>query len=255
MYFVNEYEKELLEHTNGSPNYFPMMLDHAMNEDMQQFDIVFQGNLMTEFMDTGEYRWYEGSNVNKALLGKEMLLPLVKKEYYSKVKDKLNKIFTETKKNQLIVERKRARFLQYDIRKKFAHWNYPATEQEILDAVFSTPFKERVGSRMCRKMLQKLSPELYQMPSARSPFSLRYPLWVHQAYQKATKRKIGKGLENQVSVMMKKNFNMKDLFGRDIDILDKKQINYYLSDKVESKQNAQTIVRLLNLKKWIDFNG
>ena len=247
LYFVKKNEKELLELTDGTPNYFPMMLWYGIRDKLD-YDVIFMGNLMTEFMDTGEYRWYEGKDVKKALLGKEKLLKLVTDEHYHNVKNKLYKKFDNLSENEVIIERKHARFLQLKIMRNFVNWNYPAIDNDVLNETFSLPLKERVGSKLTRNILKLVSPELLKMPSARSPFSLRFPLWVHQIYAETFKRNIAKGYNHLMPAYLKTNINIEDFLKLKFDFLDRDS----LLSIVREEKAAMT--RLMNLQKWVSLN-
>ena len=54
----------------------------------------------------------------------------------------------------------------------------------------------RRGEKTFHISLRDYAKDLYKIPTARSPFSLRYPLWIHQGYQKVFGRKISKGFEH-----------------------------------------------------------
>ena len=72
-------------------------------------DIIITGDLVTEFLDSGEYRsWKEGQGINKALYEKENLRRVVNEKDYDKALTIL-KIIYKLNYNQLLIERKRDR--------------------------------------------------------------------------------------------------------------------------------------------------
>jgi len=241
------FEEDLIELTDGNPNYFPMMLFYQIRHELD-YDAVFTGELMTEFMDTGEYRWYEG-DIRYALAGKELLLPIIDQPFYMIIQTKLLSMYSNNDINRVIVERKLDRLIYLKLWKKYINFVAPATDEKVLSAVMSLPLKERVSSRLTRNILRMVNPELLMLPTARSPFSLRFPLWLHQIYQKLSKRTVG------IGGYMPSFISIDDLVNIDLDFIDKKRLRAALLGKLGNRAKNAAYERMLNLKVWVDKHG
>ncbi len=252
LYFNKNNQNKLLELADGSSLYFDMMLWYGIKDQLNH-DVVFCGNLMTEYMDTAEYRFYEGNNVRSALLSKETITSFLTTEESNEAFAKLFNFYIHTKdENQVIVQRMLDRIVQYHVMRKFINWDYPMLNNNLLSDLFAFPLSERVGSKLTRQILKTHSPGLYNMPTGRSPFSLRYPLIMHQAYQKMSGRKISKGLEHLLPKYMEKGETLLNLLSY-YDFLDENKLKSFLEgEKGRTYRIGQS--RLLNLYKWTLYN-
>lgn len=246
-FFDDKYAEKSIKITDGNPAYFTLVPYYIMESEME-YDVIFDGNMMTEFMDAGEYRWYNGSDVRKGLLSKENILPLVIQSYHDKVNDKLNRIFAKDE-NQVIVERKIDRLISGYLRKKHFNIISPAMYESVLSEVFSLPLKERIGSRLVRNMIKKLSPELYRVSTSRSPLSLRYPLWIHQAYQKLFKTTAGFDFWKDGL----RDVDTNSLLELDLEMLDKNRLKTLFSGE-KTGVYCSAVLRLMNIQKWLEVN-
>ena len=247
-FFNNDYAKQALNLTNGNPHYFNFVYFFGFKEQLQ-YDTIFSGEVMTEFMDTGEYRWYEGKP-KEGLLQKELYLPLVKEPYYTEAIERLKTIWEQQDLNTFILERKRDRIIYLNILKKLIHLSAPAMNENVLSEVFSLPLKTRSGSRLTREILKKISPDLFKLPTGRSPLSLRYPLWIHQGYQKVFKQ--GTQLDYwRDGLLNLDNNNYEQL---DLEFLDNNQIKDHITGKHGKSIQVQSLIRLENLRKWFEIN-
>ena len=118
----------------------------------------------------------------------------------------------------------------------------PATNPDVLNAAYSIQVKERQDGRLIRKIVKKVNKDLYNLPTARSPFSLRWPLWVHMAWSRITHRqKYGNN-----GVRGRYGFIDKELLMKlDYEFLNKKEIERRLDSG-----DRETIFRLDNLRQW-----
>lgn len=233
---------EIIKVTDGSPKFQTLLLNTTIKEKLGH-DVIITGDLVTEFLDSGEYRsWKDGRNINNALYSKEIIRKIVKNEYYEKAVFDLKEIFTLSF-NQLLLERKRDRIIRNHLYKKVGlNFYQPATNPDVLNAAFSLPLKERQDGKLIRKMVKRLNKKLYKLPTARSPFSLRWPLWFHMAWSKVTNRqKYGNnGVRGRYGFIDKEL-----LMDLDYEFLDKKEIEILLD-----KKDRETIFRLDNLRQW-----
>jgi len=234
---------KIIKITDGSPRFQSLLVNMNMKKVFES-DIIVTGDLITEFLDSGEYRsWKDGSNINKALLSKEALRNIVNEKYYNKAIDDLKEIY-KLPYNQLLLERKRDRIIRNHQYKKLGINTYqPATNVDVLNLAYSMPLKDRQDGRLIRKIVKIVNKDLYKLPTARSPFSLRFPLWFHIGWSKVTHRqKYGNdGVRGRFG-LINKDVLLKDI---DYDFLDSKKILQYLKNN-----DRETIFRLDNLRQW-----
>lgn len=250
MYFNKKNEKTLIKLADGSPLYFDMMLWYAIRKQLNH-NILFCGNLMTEYMDTAEYRTYEGVDISKALMDKETLIPFT--ENFEVLIKKLTDFYYDEPIEQVITYRMLDRIVQLHIMKNFINWDYPVLNERVLSELFSLPLSKRKGSKLTREILKKYNPALYKLPTGRSPLSLRYPLIFHQAYQRLSKRKISKGLEHLLPSYMDKNETVLRKLSL-YEFVNEERLNNFL-DKAKGRTYRIGMSRLLNLYNWSIYNG
>jgi len=240
--YNEKYIKEIMKVTDGSPRFQSLLVNMNMRPEFNS-DIIFTGDLVTEFLDSGEYRsWKEGQDINKALYEKENLRRVVNEKDYDKALTIL-KIIYKLNYNQLLIERKRDRIIRNNQYKKLGINTYqPATNVDVLNAAFSLPLRQRQDGRLIRSIVKKLNKDLYKMPTARSPFSLRWPLWFHIGWSKITHRqKYGNnGVRGRYGLIDKEI-----LMDLDYEFLDKERIERKLN-----MNDRETIFRLDNLRQW-----
>ena len=232
--------------TDGNPTYFTLVPYYTMG-DALDYDIIIDGNMMTEFMDTGEYRWYEGLDVANALLSKEKDMRIVTDQYYNESIDALLDLYKKDL-SQVIVERKIDRIISAHFRYKYFKLWSPMTDNDVINSTFSLPFRERFGSKLVRNMIKQLSPELYSISTSRSPLSLRYPLWVHQAYQKVFKTTCGFDFWKDVLFTEP----IESFTEINLGMLNKEKIKQIVSNRDTDSKIAR--LRLMNVKKWMSVN-
>lgn len=250
LYFDDESSRILLEMSHGSPLYYDMMLWYGIRGQLN-YDTVLCGNLMTEYMDTAEYRLYEG-DFRTALFNKETFFDVIDDGAYRLVINKLEGWYHNEEEHKLITNRMLDRIVQYHIMQKFINWNYPVYNKEILSALFALPPELRMGSKLTRKILNKLNPGLYKMPTGRSPFSLRYPLLVHQAYAKVAHRNISKGFEHLLPDYLRVLNDDIKLLPLKYDFIEPSKLDKFFNG-AKDRYYRLGMSRLLNLMKWSDM--
>lgn len=233
---------KIIKITDGSPRFQTLLLNTIIKDNLEH-DIIITGDLVTEFLDSGEYRsWKDGKDINNALFNKEILRKIVENEYYEKAVSDLTEIYT-LPYNQLLLERKRDRIIRNHLYKELGlNFYQPAINSDVLNTTYSLPLKDRQDGKLIRKMVKRLNKKLYKLPTARSPFSLRWPLWFHMAWSKVTNRqKYGNnGVRGRYGLIDKGI-----LMDLDYEFLDKKEIEILLD-----KKDRETIFRLDNLRQW-----
>jgi queuosine biosynthesis protein QueC len=246
-FFNKSHIENALDLTQGNPHFFNFVYFFGF-KDQLDYDIIFSGEVMTEFMDAGEYRWYEGKP-KEGLLQKELYLPLVKEPYYSEAIDSLHQIWEKQDLNTFIIERKRDRIIYLNKLKHLINLCAPSMDGAVLSEVLSLPLNQRSGSKLTREILKKTSPEIFKLPTGRSPLSLRYPLWIHQAYQRVFKQ--GTQLDYWRQGLL--DLNTKEYENINLDFLDFDQMNEYISGNKGKSEQIQSLIRLENLRQWLNY--
>jgi hypothetical protein len=60
----------------------------------------------------------------------------------------------------------------------------PAIDHDVIVKTLSLPILQRIDGRLTSRLIKKNNRELYKLRTARSPFSLWFPLSFHIAYSK-----------------------------------------------------------------------
>lgn len=246
MYINDNEAKEITNITHGNPSFYSLSLFYAMREKLD-YDIIFNGNLMTEIMDTREYHWYNG-DIKDSLIKKSCskILPLVNN--HAEIANNYTHMLSSYSLNDVILSVNWNRLLYLKVWEKLGiNFCCPILNYNVLSDVFSLPIKERINSKLTRNIVKLLNPELYNISMARSPLSMKYPLWVHQAYAKMSGRHGGKGFD--VAKFISNNMDVENLKDIDLDFLNHEGINSCLKNS-DTKWN--TIKRLRNLKMWME---
>jgi len=247
MYTDKSSIKAIIQTTMGNPNFNTMMLFYGLRKKLE-YDVIFNGNLMTEIMDTKEHHWYNG-NVKDGIIKKVMSnsLPLVNNynDVITNFRHRLEKMST----NQLILMANWRRILYLNLWKPTLNFVCPILDSNVLSEIFSLPISERVNSKLTKNIIRILNKDLYNIPCSRSPLPFKYPLWVHQGYAKAFGRKGGKGFD--VARYITENIDISQLENIDIDILKQKNIKHYIEKSESLSERWGTIKRLRNLNEFI----
>ncbi len=172
---------KIMEKTDGVPLFHTLLTMANIRPQIKEKYII-TGDLITEFLDTLEYRpWKDGKDPKEILYFREKLVVKTLKD--AEIIKKLKQIYNENDLNTLLMLIKSDRLVRAQIYEKFS-WNvvHPALDKNVLETTFSLPLDQRVDGKLIRKIVKITNPTLYKMRTARSPFSLRTPLSVHIAY-------------------------------------------------------------------------
>jgi len=177
---------EIVKKTDGSP-IFQTVLTMSYARPKIQEKILITGDLVTELLDTGEYRpWYHGKDIKRFLFDCEKCIidTVDDLESYNRLSD----MYESTDVNNLLIVRKSDRINRKSVYKDLG-WNvfFPALDVDVLSNVFSLPYKFRTDGNLPRMIVKMTNKELYKTRTTRSPFSLKYPLSFHIAYGRVFK--------------------------------------------------------------------
>jgi len=184
--FKNYYNPKLIEKimkiTDGVPLFHSLLTLCTIRPYIEQKHVI-TGNLITELLDTSEYRpWKDGKDVKRFLFNQERFSSF---ETYCETRFKLLKIYGDTPLNELLLLRKSDRIIRERV---YDTLNFgvvrPALDKQVLQTAFTLPLNYRTDGYIPRNIIRITNRNLYKLPTARSPFSLRVPLSFHIAYAK-----------------------------------------------------------------------
>jgi len=257
--------------SGAAPTY---LIKDELSED---FDLILSGNLMTEIMDTCEFRWYDSKNPlevmkRKHFQGGELLKKkyqdIAKENFISRYKDKsLEEIILDTE----FKDRSRAmiainKLVDFSVAA-------PAADSDVINATFSLPVEERINGRLVADILKNSYPDLLRIRPSKTIFPLYFPWWIHYGIHRVRERyyyfkngsKIwaGKprfykmGMWDQGFFYRYKiwDYVKESLETFDFDMIDRDFVKQVLHDHFsEKKDGSRYIPRLLTLKDWLDRN-
>lgn len=244
----------------------------------KDFDIVLAGTLMTEVMDTCEYRWYDSKNPldvmkRKHLKGSKLLVP----EYAKKVEENFLSAFRDKSLEEIILETEyKNRSTAFVVLNQLMDVvvDTPVRDKDVVSSVFSLPLEQRINGRLATDIMKKSFPSLAAIPMSKTRFPLFFPWWLHygtyQIKDRVSYYKRGKkiwngeprtnkmGMWDQGYVYKYKigDYVKESISSLDFDILDKDFIKDVLEKHfAEEADKSGYIPRLLTLKHWLDNNN
>jgi asparagine synthetase B (glutamine-hydrolysing) len=182
-YYDTKLIPKIIKAADGVPM-FQMVLTMATIRPQISEDMLITGDLVTEYLDTAEYRpWKDGKDIKSVLFNRENLL--VKTPEDQQIADQLKSMYDTNDVNTMILVRKSDRIIRAQVYKKLGYKVFhPALDEHVLNHTFSLPMKQRTDGYLARTIVKETDSELFKLRTTRSPFSLRFPLSFHIAYGK-----------------------------------------------------------------------
>ena len=253
----------------------PMFL--IKDELAKDFDIVLNGNLMTEIMDTCEYRWYDSKNPVDVMIRKHFQGRLIlKNEYFKIVQENFISRFKDKSLEEIILETEyvsRMRGINALHKLGCIEIGIPAADIDVISTTFSLPIQKRTNGRLAISILKKSYSEIAGIRSPKTPFPLSYPWWIHYGMQEIKNRyyyfkngsKIWNGKPRAHKMgMWDQGFFFKYRIGdyvkkslENIDFYMIKQdpVKQILDNHFSEKKDETTyLAKLVTLKNWLDNN-
>jgi len=251
-----------------------LIREEVSNDD---FDIVLSGNLMTEIMDTCEFRWYDSKNPFEVMKRKHFQGgELLKKEYRTIAEENFISRYKNKSLEEIILDtefkdRSRAMFAI----SKLVDFSVvtPVADNEVINATFSLPVENRMNGRLVGDILKNSYPELLRIRPSKTVFPLYFPWWIHYGIHRIKERYYffknneriwaGKprfykmGMWDQGFIYKYKigDYVKKSLESFDFDMINKDFVKQVLRNHfAEKKDGTRYIPRLLTLKEWLDRN-
>ena len=217
--------RSIMKQTDGVPLFHGLLTMAHIRSQIPEKNLI-TGDLVTELWDTMEYRPLINRQPLKETLYKRENL-IIKDSRDIDVVNKLKKMYEENDEKRILFLIKSDRLIRKQVYKKLG-WNvlHPAIDPDTIRHILSLDLKNRTDGAVCRKLVKKINPDLYKFRTARSPFSLRYPLSFHIAYGKVMKTGVN-------------NTPIKGGFDKEV---------------IETK-NKQKRYRLDNYKWWKEIHG
>lgn len=241
------------------------------------FDIVLSGNLMTEIMDTCEYRWYDSKNPldvmkRKHLKGSKVLTP----EYAQRVEEH----FTERYRNKTLEEiildtefKNRSRAL-WTLTMLGVPIVAPVADKAVISTTFSLPLEKRINGRLVTTILKKHYPALANIRTSKTSLPLYFPWWIHYGTHRVKDRteylkkgqriwageprtnKMGMWDQGYIYKYKIGGYVRDSLENLELDILNHDFIQQVLTTHFSEKQDLSSYIpRLLTLKDWLERNN
>ena len=268
---------EIGEVTDGTSSFSIIAPIYLIREELSDFDIVLSGNLMTEIMDTCEYRWYDSKNPVEVMKRKHFHGgKLLKKEYLDIATENFSARYKNKSLEEIILDtefRNRSRAIKALNKLLDVTVAIPAADKDVINATFSLPIEERMNGRLVMDILNKSYPDFAIVRSSKSVFPLYYPWWIHYGIQRmkdryyfmrnnfkiwdGTPRGHKMGMWDQGFVYKYKigDFVKKSLDNFDFYMIKKEVVRQVIQDHfAEKKDGSFCIPKLLTLKSWLDKN-
>lgn len=271
---------EIVKLTDGLVSFIGYIPMYLLKDKLSNFDAVLTGDLVTEIMDMGEYRWYESKDPIKVLKRKHFGAGriLLKEKYLKKVEDKFVSRYKDKTLEEIVIdtEIRNRRIRGLEVMKKMGvPIVAPVLDGKVISATYSLPFEHRIHGRLATSILKKSYPELASIRTTRSMFPLYFPWWVHFGIQKVKNdvdfmkkgSKLWNGEPRSAKLgMFDAGYQLKytlgdyiqETFEKDVAVQDmikpgiaKELISTHFSEK---KDYDSFIATLLNVKVWMDLN-
>jgi len=242
------------------------------------FDMVLSGNLMTEIMDTCEYRWYDSKNPSEVMKRKHLKgSKVLKNDYAKNVEDSFISKYEDNTLEEIILDtefKNRSRGVLTINKLMNIPLIAPAADKEVISATFSLPLENRINGRLVTEILKKSYPDLAKIRSSKTLLPLFFPWWIHYGthhikdkifyFQKGKRIWAGSPRSNKMG-MWDQGYVYKYKIGEyvksslgsfDFDIINKDFVTKVLENHfAETVDNSGYIPRLLTLKNWLDKNN
>jgi len=152
-------------------------------------------------------------------------------------------------------------------------YELPVLDSDVMSAVYSLPFEQRINGRLVKSIMKKTYPELMKIRSTRSIFPLFSPWWIHEGFKRIRdnidfikndfKLWAGKPRYNRTG-MCDRGFHFKYTLGGyvkeaiselDLKLIDHDSIKQLLENHFsEQKDYSSDIAKLLTIKIWMEKN-
>jgi len=243
----------------------------------KDFDVVLNGNLMTEIMDTCELRWYDSKNPIEVMERKHFQCEfLLKDEYLKAAKKNFRSRFKDKTLEEIILEveyKPRMRGI-IALNKLGLPIALPADDANVISSTFSLPVEKRVNGRLALSILKKSYPKVACVKSPKTCFPLTYPWWIHYGAQMVKEKvyyfrqgsKIWDGKPRRYRMGMWDQgyffrysigeYVQKTLENFEFELIKPDVVQQVLDDHFSERKDQTTYLsKLVTLKNWLDNNS
>ncbi len=225
-----------------------------------EFDVVLAGSLMSEIMDTWDFKKYPKDSL-EAMKKRWGYLPIVKAEYQSYIGDKLKDMYDGKSLEEILgdttIRNLFLRSLGFYIARGINI--YPVVlDKEVLSNVYSLPLSKRRNCYLAKKIIKRVKPELLYLPYSYSGYMipLAFPYIIHQGLRVMHTRgkKVFFGPANIADHL---RYTLRDFIESkintlDIDLVRPDMANKLLQEHLAGDYNTSAIGRLVTLKIWME---
>ena len=224
------------------------------------FDVVLAGALMSEIMDTWDFKKYPQDPL-EAMKKRWGYLPILKAEYMSYIDDKLKDMYDGKSLEEILCETTIKnlflRSLGFYIAREINICPV-VLDTAVLSNVYSLPLSKRRNCYLAKKIIKRVKPELLYLPYSYSGYMipLAFPYIIHQGLRVIHTRgkKVFFGPANIADHL---RYTLRDFIESkintlDIDLVRPDMANNLLQEHLAGDYNTSAIGRLVTLKIWME---
>lgn len=233
------------------------------NEISKEFDVILSGNMMSEIMDTWDFKKHPKDPLKEMKKRWRYFPTIVTDKYKNNINKKLNNMYSKKDLETIMIETtiKNVFFRGLDYYISHEINNYPIVfDKESLSDIYSLPFSKRRNCYLSKKIIKKNNPSLLKIPYSYSGYMipLFVPYIIHQILRKVHARGKNKFFGpydiGYYTAYGLKNFIKNKIDTLDIDFINRDEINKILYNHFHFNYNISAIGRLVTLKIWLENN-
>jgi hypothetical protein len=252
---------EVVKATEGLVPFTSFVGGYQSNKKLfPEFDVVLAGSLMSEIMDTWDFKRYPKDPL-EAMKKRWGYLPIVKAEYLSYIDDKLKDMYDGKSLEEILCETTIKNLFLRSLGFYIARGINicpVVLDTAVLSNVYSLPHSKRRNCYLAKKIIKRVKPELLYLPYSYSGYMipLAFPYIIHQGlrvmHTRGKKRFFG-----PTNVADHLRYSLRDFIESKIDTLNIDLVSHDMANKLLQEHlagdyNTSAIGRLVTLKIWME---
>ena len=256
-----EVMSEIVQDTDGLISFQSLLFEHIFNKKLaNDFDVVLSWRLMSEIMDTWDFKKYP-KNPLEAMKKRLGYLPIIKEEYVDTIEKKLNDLYKEKSLEEIMLDTivKNVYLRHIEATRKYVNIFPVVIDREVLSSIYSLPLEKRRNCYLAKKIIKRNNPKLLCIPYSYSGYMipLAFPYIIHQGlrliHTRGKKKFFG---QSDVAYHIRytlKNFVESKINALNIDLINRDMVNKLLKEHLSGKQyHTDAICRLVTLRIWLE---
>ena len=244
-------------YTEGLISFQSLLFEHIFNKKLaNDFDVVLSGRLMSEIMETWDFKKYP-KNPLEAMKKRLGYLPIIKEEYVDTIEKKLNDLYKEKSLEEIMLDTivKNVYLRHIEATRKYVNIFPVVIDREVLSSIYSLPLEKRRNCYLAKKIIKRNNPKLLYIPYSYSGYMipLAFPYIIHQGlrliHTRGKKKFFG---QSDVAYHIRytlKNFVESKINALNIDLINRDMVNKLLKEHLSGKQyHTDAICRLVTLR-------